>query len=227
MEGARSPDTSRPPTNAKLTLSLTIRLYISHFLSTWNSRLFEAAVVYFLAAIYPNNLLPVSVYALVRNAAVIALTAPMGRWIDRGNRLTIVQVSIIGQRVSVVASSLVFWFMYRFDSLDDWLRNSLFAVTVILACAEKLSASVNLVAVERDWVVVLTEDDEAGRIVMNARLRRIDLFCKLVGPLVISLVAAASVTGAIFSVVGMNLLSVAIECVFIRTVSQDSSLPIR
>ena len=56
--------------------SLTIRLYTSHFLSTWNSRLFEAAVIYFLASVFPGTLLPISVYALTHNAAAIALTVP-------------------------------------------------------------------------------------------------------------------------------------------------------
>lgn len=33
----------------------------------------------------------------------------------------------------------------------------LFAVTVLFACVEKVSAGINMVSVERDWVVVITE----------------------------------------------------------------------
>ncbi|KAJ3979583.1 hypothetical protein F5890DRAFT_908922 [Lentinula detonsa] len=40
-----------------------ISLYISHFLSTWNSRVFEFGAVLYLATIYPGTLLPMSIYA--------------------------------------------------------------------------------------------------------------------------------------------------------------------
>ncbi len=197
--------------------SLTLRLYTSHFLSTWNSRLFEAAVVYFLASIFPDNLLPISVYALTRNAAAIALTVPAGNWIDHANRLTIVRTSIVGQRVAVAASCGLFWVMLE-QPLSTKALDGLFAATVILACVEKLSASVNLISVERDWVVVITDGNEAARRMINARMRRIDLFCKLLGPLTIALIAAASIPAAIYSTLGMNLASVLVEYHCIETV---------
>lgn len=40
------------------------RLYTSHLLSTWNSRLFEFGAVLFLASIFPGTLMPMSVCAL-------------------------------------------------------------------------------------------------------------------------------------------------------------------
>lgn len=49
-------------------------------------------------------------------------------------------------------------------------------------------------------------------------MRRIDLFCKLVGPLTISLVATASTEVAIYTTLGMNAASVAIEYCFIEQV---------
>lgn len=204
--------------SAHISCSLTVRLYISHFLSTWNSRLFEAAVVYFLAAVFSNNLLPISIYALLRNVVAIVLTAPVGAWIDRGNRLTVVRTSILGQRISVAASCGLFWVMLRQPGIGHRATYGLFAATVVLACIEKLSAGINMVSVERDWIVVITEGDESTRRVMNARLRRIDLFCKLGGPLAISLIAAASIRVAVYSTLGMNLASVLVEYLLIRTV---------
>jgi iron-regulated transporter 1 len=208
-----------PPTT--VSKSLTLRLFTSHFLSTWNSRLFEAGVVYFLASAFPNNLLPISVYALARNAAAIALTVPVGNWIDRANRLTVVRASIVGQRVAVTASCGIFWVMLAPQSkgaLSGRVLDGLFAATVVLACVEKLCAGVNLVAVERDWVVVITEGDEVARRMMNARMRRIDLFCKLLGPLTVAFIAAASVPVAVYSTLGMNVASVLVEYLCIETV---------
>lgn len=69
-------------------------LYISHFLSTWNSRVFEFGAFLFLAKIYPQTLLPASVYALARNAAAAIASPWLGPYIDRANRLHAVRVSI-------------------------------------------------------------------------------------------------------------------------------------
>ncbi|KAF2839140.1 hypothetical protein M501DRAFT_1024162 [Patellaria atrata CBS 101060] len=175
--------------------SLQVRLYTSHFLSTWNSRLFEFGAVLFLVSIYPATLLPMSVYALARNGRVIIFSPAVGSWIDQGNRLIVVRVSIIGPRLTVAASCVV-----------------------ILACMDKLCAVINIVAVERDWVVVIAEDNKAARRIMNARMRRIDLFCKLLGPLAISLINGASPIAAIWVTLGMNTLSISIEYICITRV---------
>ncbi|KAK3368514.1 Ferroporti-1 [Podospora didyma] len=191
---------------------LAARLYTSHFLSTWNSRLFEFGVVLFIASVFPGTLMPVSVYGLVRSAAAILFAQPVGSWIDSGNRLTVVRASIIGQRVSVVASCGIFWVLeQKRDGLEGRLKTVLFTVAVLLACVEKLCSMMNLISVERDWVVVITEDNEDARRTLNARMRRIDLLCKLLGPLAISTVAIASTLTAIWTTLAMNIVSVVVE----------------
>lgn len=133
---------------------LALRLYTSHFLSTWNSRLFEFGSVLFLTSIYPDTLLPMSVYALVRSGAAIIFAQGLGSWIDRGERLSTVQISIIGQRIAVAASCAIFWVLQqeRETIKDGRLKDGLFAATVVLACVEKLCSVLNLVSIERDWV---------------------------------------------------------------------------
>ncbi|KAK2593449.1 hypothetical protein QQS21_008822 [Conoideocrella luteorostrata] len=200
------------------------QLYVSHFLSMWNSRLFEFGAVLFLASIFPSTLSPMSIYALVRSAAAILLAHPIGKWIDSGNRLTVVRVSILGQRLAVAGSCGVFWIMERqIDGLNMHGVNGLFLVLVGLACVEKLCSTMNTIAVERDWVVVMTEGDEDWRRVINSKIRRIDLTCKLVGPLAISLVAMASNIIAIWAVLGMNIVSVLVEYICIERVYKSVS----
>jgi iron-regulated transporter 1 len=70
------------------------RLYVSHFLSTWNSRVFEFGSVLYLAAVFPGTLLPMSLYALVRGVSAILFAPAVGWYIDTGNRLQVVRVSI-------------------------------------------------------------------------------------------------------------------------------------
>jgi len=159
------------PQQQPLAKQLTLRLYTSHFLSTWNSRLFEFGAVLFLASIFPDTLLPMSMYALIRSGVAILLAQSVGAWIDRGNRLTVIRASIVGQRVAVAVSCGVFWVLEgKKGSLVGEVRNGLFGVVVVLACLEKVGAMMNLVAVERDWVGVPRLDGFVERALMGARL---------------------------------------------------------
>ncbi|OTA68417.1 hypothetical protein K449DRAFT_450633, partial [Hypoxylon sp. EC38] len=152
------------------------------------------------------------------HAVAIVLTVPVGTWIDTANRLTVVRTSILGQRISVAASCAIFWVLLQRPGLSNRTVYGFFAVTVVFACVEKLCAGMNLVSVEKDWVVVITEGNEAARRTMNARMRRIDLFCKLLGPLAIALIAAASVPVAVYITLAMNLASVLVEYICIEMV---------
>lgn len=133
--------------------SLGFRLYVSHFLSTWNSRVFEFGAALFLTSIFPGTLLPVSIYSLVRNAGYIIFAQPVGNWINKGNRLHLIRASIIGQRIPVAAScALLLVLLLKKDELGSRKNTGVFAVVVFLSVVEKLSATMNLISVERDWV---------------------------------------------------------------------------
>lgn len=138
------------PSPSPLESGITTRLCTSHFLSSWNSRLFEFGSVLFIASIYPGTLLPVSIYALVRAAAAIIFSPAVGAVVDGADRLGVVRASIIGERVAIGLSCGFFLILdWRMGGRGDWI---LFAVTVLLAGVEKLCAIMNLVAVKRDWV---------------------------------------------------------------------------
>jgi iron-regulated transporter 1 len=107
--------------------------------------------------------------------------------------------------------------------LPQWAHSMLgktLALTLlsVLACIEKLSAVLNTVSVERDWTVVISGTDEARLATMNAQMRRIDLFCKLAGPLAISLVDSGSSRAAILATAAMSITSVFIEYLAIARV---------
>ena len=82
------------PASPNIPSAINRRLYISHFLSTWNSRSFEFGAVLFLASIFPMTLLPLSIYALVCSASAIIFAPLIGRTIDRRSRLHVVRFSI-------------------------------------------------------------------------------------------------------------------------------------
>ncbi|BAE66043.1 unnamed protein product [Aspergillus oryzae RIB40] len=197
---------------------LARRLYISHFLSTWNSRVFEFGAVLYLASIYPGTLLPMSVYALSRGVAAILLAPAVGHYIDTGNRLQVVRVSIgaVLQRIAVSASCVIFYLLAIGQPALSEIDSILLIALALLACIEKLCSIMNLVSVERDWVRIENSSETitiASRpnIATNAQMRRIDLICKLIGPLAIALVDGVSTKFAILFNLGMNICSVVVE----------------
>ncbi|PWW77267.1 hypothetical protein C7212DRAFT_357277 [Tuber magnatum] len=199
-----------PRPHQHLPKGITLRLYLSHLLSTWNSRVFEFGALLFIASLYPNTLLPGSLYALVRGVSAVLCSPRVGRYVDSGDRLRVVRVSIVAQRVAVVLSCG--GLLAVRDGVGGMVGGVvMMGVLAVLACCEKLASVGNLVAVERDWVVVVAGGDEGSLQVLNSQMRRIDLFCKLLGPLAVSMVDGISTVVAIYVVLGLNLASVGVE----------------
>ncbi|KAL3486632.1 Ferroporti-1 [Aspergillus germanicus] len=187
-----------------------LRLYTSHFLSTWNSRMFEFGAVVFLASIFPGTLLYASVYALARSLFAVVLSSWLGAVVDRLDRLSAIRHSIIWQRIPVAVSCVCLGVLLTGPSLR--LSWGLFIALVLLAGVEKLAATANTVSVERDWAVVISDALRISRQELNATMRRIDLFCKLIAPLVVSLMdGLLSTRVAIWAVLGINVAVVLVE----------------
>ncbi|KAK7218637.1 hypothetical protein V2G26_006640 [Clonostachys chloroleuca] len=206
---------------AEWTLStISKRLYVSHFLSTCNSRVFEFGSVLYLAAVFPGTLLPLSIYAVSRSASAILLSSLVGHYIDTGNRLQVVRWSIVLQRVAVAVSCTLFFILVRgWATSEAWKTGSLL-ILVVLSCVEKLASIMNLVSIERDWVVTIAGDDHDGLQVMNSQMRRIDLICKLFGPFLIGIMDGISTEVAILVNFGMNVASIPLEYLFIAQIYQ-------
>ncbi|KAE8145485.1 Ferroporti-1 [Aspergillus avenaceus] len=207
----------RPESPTPAPTSVLWRLYISHWLSTWNSRMFEFGAVLFLASIFPGTLLYASIYALVRSFSAVVLSSWLGSVVDRSDRLKAIRQSIIWQRLPVALSCGCF--VVLLSPLDvPYIRPGLFAAVILFACLEKLASAANTVAVERDWAIVVSDALQIPRQDLNASMRRIDLFCKLIAPVVISLVDSFSTKVAIWTVLGVNTASMIIEYVAIAQV---------
>lgn len=208
-------ETSQHPTEPrvqnKAPRALLYRLYISHTLSTWNARTFEFGAVIFLAAIFPGTLFFASCYALFRSAAAAALGSWIGSLVDSKNRLYVVRQSIIWQRISVALSCLILAMLLAGNPQNGLIVYGLFATIVALAGIEKLAFVANTVAVERDWIIVVSDSLGVERQELNSAMRRIDLICKLIAPLGIGLLDGYSTKIAIWVVFGQNAISVLVE----------------
>ncbi|KAI1776682.1 Ferroporti-1 [Hypoxylon cercidicola] len=214
-----------------LTRSQALNLYVSHAFSTWNARGYEFAAILFTAAAM-----------IIVYFAMILFSSSVGRWVEQSpDRLRTLLSTILCNRGSVVLGSF-FWILVlsQRDLVGDETRFVLppnaalkgagFAVAVTLGIVERLSASGNLISMERDWVVAVAAP--AGRPYdlthLNAVMRRIDLVCKLISPILIAAVISAlgSVRlGVVFT--GLtSLLSIPVE-IFSAARAWHSSPPLQ
>jgi iron-regulated transporter 1 len=123
----------------------------------------------------------------------------------------VVRVSIVVQRLTVAASCILFWLLEANAPLSHASSAVVLWTLALLACLEKVASILNLVAVERDWVVVIAGDNEPNLRQLNSQMRRIDLFCKLGGPFIISIIDGFSTEIAILTNLAMNVTSIVVE----------------
>ncbi|KAK6958167.1 hypothetical protein Daesc_000962 [Daldinia eschscholtzii] len=177
-----------------LTQAQALNLYVSHAFSTWNARGYEFAALCSMIIVY---------------FAMILFSSSVGQWVQRSpSRLRTLLSTIICNRGSVILGSF-FWILIL--SQEDLvgqetafvlptnaiLKGIGFAVAVTFGIIERLSASGNLISMERDWVVTVAAPtgNPYDLTHLNAVMRRIDLVCKLISPILIS--AVISVLGSI------------------------------
>ncbi|KAI0484780.1 hypothetical protein GGR56DRAFT_669298 [Xylariaceae sp. FL0804] len=233
-----------PPRPASLTRAQAFGLYLSHALSTWNARGYEFATILFTAAAYPDTLTVAALRMFVVYLAQIALSGRVGAWVEGSpDRLRTLLATVACGRSAVVAGSLVWLFVLgmplggdedasrsRVEKEAKALKGAGFALAVALGVVERLSASGNLISMERDWIVAVAAP--AGRPYdlthLNAVMRRVDLACKLVAPLVLSgVVVAAAGSGTRAGVVYTALTSLAswpVEVLSARRVWRGNAL---
>ncbi|BFI31265.1 solute carrier family 40 (iron-regulated transporter), member 1 [Marchantia polymorpha subsp. ruderalis] len=203
--------------------SLVHFLYWSHFLSRWGDRMWEFAVGLFMITIWPDSLLLAAVYGLTETASIAAFGVVVGNWVDRTPRLKVVQISLVVQNSSVVIAglSLVCLLAYP-DSLPGGSQ-TFAALTVLVNLCGALAALSGLatnIVVERDWVIVISEQYAPGLLTqLNSIMRRIDLSCKLLAPVFVGfLMSGVSALACALAIAVWNLVSVGIEYKLLHSV---------
>ncbi|KAG4432221.1 hypothetical protein IFR05_012302, partial [Cadophora sp. M221] len=218
--------------------SQAYNLYTSHFLSTWNVRTYEFAAIIFTASAYPDTLIAAAVRGIVRTLASICFSSMVGRWVDQNpNRLQTLLSTISANRFTVISASILWFFIVTPNTSSPsltpsnaettgnpthyLLKGGVFTLILLFGILEALSASGNMLSMERDWVI--TAASPAGQAYdlthLNSVMRRIDLICKLIAPILISIIVSATSTRIGVLVVGaMSAASWAVEIFCARRV---------
>jgi iron-regulated transporter 1 len=141
-------------------------------------------------------------------------------------------------RISVVCASTLWFFIVQGNDADGtrtlptssyvavspmlW-KGVIFALIIAMGILEGLSAQGNMLSMERDWVVTAAspEGKPYDLTQLNSSMRRIDLICKLVAPIAISvLISTTSLQIGVLIVGAMSSLSWAAEYLCARRVWQ-------
>ncbi|KAK8020977.1 Solute carrier family 40 member 1 [Apiospora arundinis] len=240
--GVREDEDRRPmkqqPISPGLTRAQAVRLYVSHAFSTWNARGYEFAAILFTAAAYPDTLVAAALRMIIIYLAMIILSSSIGSWVQNApDRLRTLLTTIVVNRTSVVIGSFFWLLILSQENLvktetifvlpkNDILKHVIFAVAVTFGIIERLSSSGNLISMERDWVVkVAAPPGQPYSLThLNAVMRRIDLVCKLISPILISIVISATDSvriGVIYSAL-TSLISIPIETISAKGVWNSS-----
>ncbi|KAM8735388.1 ferroportin isoform 2-T2 [Acanthopagrus schlegelii] len=182
------------------------------------------AISVFLIELYGRNLLLTAVFGLVVAGSVLLLGALIGDWVDRNPRNKVAHASLFIQNISVTVCSivlmLVFLYKQRIEQIwDGWLTVVCYTVVIILADVANLASTALTIAIQRDWIVVITGYNRGHLAGMNATMRRIDQVTNILAPLAVGQVMtlASNVVGCGF-ILGWNLVSLIVEFFFLSRV---------
>jgi len=195
-------------------------LYVSHFFAQFSECVWQFALILMLGAVTNYESLTVlSTYGLAAGLAVCLFGATTGRFVDRVNRLKAAQWFIWTENVCVLLATCCCYFLLSIHSDDDdttlhtqadnenWFQQRLSGVpldtkSVLLLIGIHLFGPIAkildkgfLVAIERDWVVVMSQGALAGQKTWlsetNVAMKQIDLSCRVAAPAVAGFVIAA------------------------------------
>lgn len=131
-------------------------------------------------------------------------------------------------RLAVITSSIFWALILNYDDIfggtfeqdvfgifaASIFKALLFGVILILGVFENLSASGNMLSMERDWVVTAAASDGQPYDLtsLNSSMRGIDLICKLIAPILISVVVSTTnATTGVIVVAFMSMFSWGVE----------------
>lgn len=172
-------------------------LVVSHLFGRSAEVIFQfILVIYLTTSILSDSLLLVSSYGLFSGLLVFFLGGQAGRFLDDGaadnRRLWSLQVVLLGQYGCVVACIVVCYILLDMYDINTTVPSdglSLDLTTILLLVVIHLLGGFSLlfseastVAIEKDWVIVISGNDVNFLRALNVTLRQIDLGCKMMGP---------------------------------------------
>ncbi|RLN11029.1 hypothetical protein BBJ28_00009202 [Nothophytophthora sp. Chile5] len=156
--------------------------------------MWEFAVPILFMEIFEDTLLPSACFSLAMHATCLIAIPSVGRLLDATNRWTAMRVAIVLENAMIVVSSGLLGIILLVTDADglhkpEWTWPLVLLFLGILVCGGvgQVLNDAQTLAIERDWVVIIAQNSDsegsAALATLNTVMRRIDLACKLLGPL--------------------------------------------
>lgn len=163
------------------------RVYAAHCLSTWGDNMWWFAGGVFMLHLQDDDLRLTAIYGLVIAASVIMFGASIGNWIDRTKRLTAAKTFLIVQNTCVSLCALILsGFIGYKDELDQSQQYYgviiVSVLAIILASIARLASSGVNIIIQKDWIVVIANNNTDKLARMNSVLRTIELTTYMLAP---------------------------------------------
>jgi hypothetical protein len=167
--------------------------------STQGDRMWEFAVPILFMEIFVDTLLPSAFFSLVMYATCLVAIPSVGRQLDAANRWKAMRLAIVLENATIIASTGLLGAMLLLTDADGlhkpewtWTLTLLFVGTLVCGGVGQVLSEAQTLGIERDWVVIIAQSSGVERSTalagLNTILRRIDLACKLLGPLAFGII---------------------------------------
>ena len=161
--------------------------------------MFEFAVGLLLINIWPDTLRLVAFYGLVGSVGNVLGGAPVGEWVDRGDRLMVVRRALMVANGTVIFSAVLLGMLLKRQEVTagnpEPSRDGIFWLMIVLVVVSgaisNLASLASTLAVEKDWVKVICKNDSETLATTNSMMRRIDLVCKVVAPILVGIILSS------------------------------------
>ncbi|KAF7062169.1 hypothetical protein CFC21_068798 [Triticum aestivum] len=211
-----------------LDAALLRRLYAGHFLARWGARMWEFSVGLYMIRVWPGSLLFAAVYGVVESASVAVFGPMVGTLVDSLTYLQFLGLWLLVQSLSFIVAGVSVTALLVYDDLKVTsfpVFVALVVVTNVSGALAALSTLAGTILIEREWVVVMCGGHPPAALTRtNSAIRRIDLSCKLLAPVLSGFVISFVSTQA--SAVALALWNVAsVWLVYWLFVSVYNSVP--
>ncbi|KAJ6425161.1 hypothetical protein OIU84_025856 [Salix udensis] len=174
--------------DVSLPTSLIRKLYIGHFLARWDARMWEFSVGLYMITLWPDSLILPAVYGAIESASIALLGPIIGQWAEKLTYIKVLRIWLVTQNLSFIIAgctviALLFYPDLKSTNLTAFI--SLVILTNLSGAVGVLSTLAGTILIEREWVVVISEGHPPGVLTrINSIIRRIDLTCKLLAPVI-------------------------------------------
>ncbi|XP_002526704.2 solute carrier family 40 member 2 isoform X1 [Ricinus communis] len=171
-----------------LSKSLITCLYIGQFLARWDSRMWEFSVGLYMINLWPNSLILAAIYGATESATIAVFGPLVGQWAEKLSYVKVLWIWLVMQNLSFMIAGCSIIVLLVFPTL----KSTNFTAFIFLVILTNISGAVGVLStlggtilIEREWLVVISEGHPPSVLTkMDSIIRRIDLTCKLLAPLV-------------------------------------------